>query len=233
VRILIAGASGYVGQHVARLACDHKHDVIAHVRPDSRSGDTAAKSLRNSGCRIVRTPWTEPAWHDLLASERPDRLLLLIGTTAARTREAARAGVADASQKAVDLGLTELALSAAAHSAPDTGVLYLSALGASATGNEYLRVRATIEATLLRGSNPFTVVRPSFITGTDRGEARFGERWGARGVDAMCAILRAFGARRQAGRLASITGAGLAMILLTLAEDTLDGRVYELDDFRR
>ena len=41
---------------------------------------------------------------------------------------------------------------------------------ASCDGNECPRVRATVEAALVSGPNPFTVVRPSIVTLPDRGE---------------------------------------------------------------
>jgi hypothetical protein len=46
-------------------------------------------------------------------------------------------------------------------------------------------------------------------------------------------VLRFVGARRRAAKLASVTGAVLARILVDLAAEPLDGRVHELDDFRR
>ena len=232
MRLLIAGATGYVGRNVVAEALRAGHEVIAHVRPGSASGDAAAAGCSAAGARVVRTPWTAEAWCQQLVEDAPERLFLLLGTTAARTRAAARRGV-DASQQTVDLGLTMLAVTAARSVSPEIGLVYLSALGASPTGNEYLRVRATVEAALVSGPNPFTVVRPSFITGPDRGEARLGERIGARVVDAACAVLRVLGARRLAARWNSITGLSLAKILVTLATEPLDRRVHELDDFRR
>jgi uncharacterized protein YbjT (DUF2867 family) len=229
---LIAGATGYVGRNVVAEALRAGHEVIAHVRPESGSGDDAADSFSAAGARVVRTPWTAVAWRQQLAEDAPERLFLLLGTTAARARAAAQRGV-DASQQTVDLGLTMLAVTAARSVSPEIGLVYLSALGASPTGNEYLRVRATVEAALVSGANPFTVVRPSFITGPDRGEARLGERIGALVGDAACAVLRTLGARRLAARWASITGPSLATILVTLATEPLDRRVHELDDFRR
>ena len=126
-----------------------------------------------------------------------------------------------------------LAVGAAKTATPETGLVYLSALGASATGNAYLRVRATVEAALLSGPNPFTVVRPSVITGPDRAEARPAERVGAAFGDALAALLRVIGKRRRAATLASISGPELARILVELAAGPLDRRVHELDDFRR
>jgi hypothetical protein len=76
-------------------------------------------------------------------------------------------------------------------------------------------------------------VRPSFITGNDRADARPAERAGAFVGDAVCALLRVVGGRKRAAKLASITGADLAKILVELAASPLDRRVHELDDFRR
>ncbi len=230
--MLIVGATGYVGRHVVTEAHRAGHDVLAHVRPDSASGDRAAAAMVASGARVLRTPWTGEAWYRLLETDPPERLFLLLGTTASRAKAARAAGGPDASQAAVDLGLTQLALTAARTASPATGLVYLSALGASASGNEYLRVRATVEAALVSGPNPFTVVRPSFITGPDRDEVRPGERIGAMVGDALCAVLRLVGGRRRAAKLASITGADLAKILVELASGPLDRRVHELDDFR-
>lgn len=126
-----------------------------------------------------------------------------------------------------------LAVGVAQTATPATGLIYLSALGASATGNVYLRVRATVEAALLSGPNPFTVVRPSFITGPDRAETRPAERVGEVFGDAVAALLRMVGNRRRAATLASISGPDLARILVELAAGPLDRRVHELDDFRR
>lgn len=234
MRMLIVGATGYVGRHVvteARRAGGH--DVIAHVRPGSATGDRDAASLVAGGARVIRTPWTAEAWYRNLEAEPVERIFLLLGTTAARARAARAAGGPDASQTAIDQGLTLMALGAARTASPEAGVIYLSAFGASTTGIEYLRVRATVEAALVSGPNPFTVVRPNFIVGPDRAESRTGERIGAMLGDAIASVLRLVGSRRRAARLASITGSELAKILVELAGRPLDRRVHELDDFRR
>jgi len=230
--MLIVGATGYVGRNVVTAARRAGHDVVAHVRPDSASGERDAATLVATGARVIRLPWTAEAWYRHLDPEMPDRFFLLLGTTAAREKQAAASGAGEASQTTVDLGLTMLAIDAARTASPGTGLIYLSALGASASGNQYLRVRATIEAALAAGPNPFTVVRPSFITGPGRDEERIGERVGALAVDAFCTVLRVVGNRRRAARWASITGPALADILVGLAAQPLDRRVHELDDFR-
>jgi uncharacterized protein YbjT (DUF2867 family) len=233
MHFLVVGATGYVGRNVITAAVASGHSVVAHVRPGSATGDRSAAELVAAGARVTRTPWTPEAWYRYLEAEPPERIFLLLGTTAAKARAAVRSGAPDASQAAIDLGLTMMALSAARTASPGAGVVYLSALGASASGNEYLRVRATVEAALLTGPNPCTVVRPSFITGSDRREVRPGERLGAFVGDAVCAVLRSIGNRRRAAKWASITGQELARILVDLAAKPLDGRVHELDDFRR
>lgn len=233
MRFLVVGATGYVGRNVVRVAVRAGHEVVAHVRPDSASGDRAAAALVAAGARVVRTAWHADAWAALLGHELPDRIFLLLGTTAARTKASAAAGGPDASQSAIDYGLTHLVHVAAGTAAPAAGLLYLSALGASVTGNAYLRVRAAIEAALLNGPNPFTVVRPSFVTGPDRDEARLGERLGAMVVDGVCGLVRLFGGRRLAARWASVTGPELAAMLVALAGAPLDRKVHELDDLRR
>lgn len=114
-----------------------------------------------------------------------------------------------------------------------TGLVSGSAPGASATGNDDRRVRATIEAKLSAGPNPFTVVRPRVITGPDRDEERIGERVGALAVDVLGTLLHLVGSRRRAARWAAITGPALAEILVSLAAQPLDRRAQELDHFRR
>jgi len=232
MRMLVVGATGYVGRDVVSAAMAAGHAVIAHVRPASASGDRASAEFAARGVRVIRTPWTGEAWRHALEVEAPERIFLLLGTFAGRARTA-RSGGGDASQATVDLGLTILVLHAAQVGAPEAGVVYLSALGASPTGNEYLKVRATVEAALARGSNPFTLVRPSFITGPDRVESRPGERVGAILADAAGSMLRLVGRRGLAARLGSITGGDLAAILVGLAAAPLDRQVHELDDFRR
>lgn len=231
--MLILGATGYVGRNVVRLARAAGHVVVAHVRPDSVAADRNAAEFVAAGARVVRTPWRGDAWYRALEASPPDRIFLALGTTASRAKAAAATGGPDASQSAIDLGLTMMALSAARTAAPEAGLVYISALGASAGGNEYLRVRATVETALVSGPNPFTVVRPSFITGNDRDERRPAERAWALAGNAACALLRLVGARRRAAKMASISGPELAKILLDLASAPLDRRVHELDDFRR
>ena len=99
----------------------------------------------------------------------------------------------------VDPGLTTMIITAARSAAPEAGLVYLSALGASAGGNEYLNVRAAVEFALSSGLNPFTVVRPSFIVRPDRGESRPAERMGAVLLDSVAVLLGLLGNRRRAG----------------------------------
>ena len=56
MRMLIAGATGYVGRHVVTDALARGHEVIAHIRPDSQRGDAEAERFAAQGARVVRTP---------------------------------------------------------------------------------------------------------------------------------------------------------------------------------
>ena len=232
MRMLIIGATGYVGRHVVATARRAGHDVVAHVRPGSPGGDRAAAGFVGAGVRVVRTQWSAEAWYRSLESDPPDRVFLLLGTTAARARAAAASSAADASQEAVDLGLTMMVLTALRSAAPEAGVIYLSAIGASPKANAYLRVRASIESELERGRNPFTIIRPSFITGPDRIELRPAERLGATLGDAVLSVVRLLGGRRVASRYSSISGAALAEILVRVAARQPDRSIHTLDDFR-
>jgi uncharacterized protein YbjT (DUF2867 family) len=228
---LVIGATGYVGMHLVRTGCALGGRVVAHVRPDSASGDARAEELASLGASVERTEWTESAMREMLGNVQPTVIYLLLGTTAARAKAAASVG-GDASQQAVDLGLTMLLIDAAREVCPAAGLIYLSALGASPAGNEYLKVRAAIEARLRQGPNPFTVIRPSFITGDDRAESRPGERFGAMATDVLAGFLRAVGGRAVAASYRSISGQALARILWSLGDKPLSGQVHTLSTFR-
>jgi uncharacterized protein YbjT (DUF2867 family) len=228
---LVFGATGYVGNHLVRVVRTAGGDVVAHIRPGSASGDVLAREFIAHGARVERTPWEADAIRALLTRVQPSVIYLLLGTTQARAKAAAGRGE-DASQQAVDLGLTMLVIESAAVACPTAGLVYLSAMGASPAGNEYLKVRAAVEARLAAGANPYTVIRPSFITGPDRGEARPGERWGAFGTDLLAGFLRAVGGRSFAASYRSITGEPLAQILWRVGSAPLDRRIHTLSQFR-
>nr|MCU0627482.1 hypothetical protein [Gemmatimonadaceae bacterium] len=132
--------------------------------------------FERQGARVARTPWQRDAWRDLVTTERPTHLLLLLGTTQARGRRAAADGRRE-DYETIDHDLTALAIDAAVASDAAPGLVYLSAIGARlATRSAYLRVRGRIEARLATCGLAWCAVRPAFITGDDRAESRPVER---------------------------------------------------------
>lgn len=225
----VAGATGYVGRAVVAAA---GRRAVAHVRPDSRALARWRAEFGALGALVDATPWDEDAMAATLARVRPAAVFALLGTT--RKRGATTGDT----YESVDYGLTALLYRAAARAAagggPPPRFVYLSALGADAgSRNAYLAVRGRFEAELRAGPLPWTVVRPSFITGPDRGESRPAERAGAAATDVLAGVVGALGARRFADRYRSITGAALARELIRLADDPgAAGRVLEADALR-
>lgn len=237
----VAGATGYVGTAVVRRLVARGDAAVAHVRPDSSRRAEWEARFRALGATPDATPWDEDALAATLARVRPDAVFACLGTTRKRGAEAARrGGPADAeSYEAVDYGLTMRLHRAAARAAAETGhaprFVYLSAVGVgpSARG-AYLQVRWRAEREIAAGALPWTVARPSFITGPDRPESRPAERLGAVAVDALVAPLRLLGATRAtADRWRSTTADELAAALVRLAADPAGvGRVVEGDGLR-
>ena len=92
--------------------------------------------------------------------------------------------------------------------------------------------RRAEHADLPGGSNPYTVVRPRFITAPERVKDRVDERVGAQMGDVRNALLRVAGRRRRAPRWAWSTGHGLAAILVVVSSQPLNCRVHALYDIR-
>ena len=233
----VAGATGYVGRALVRVLTARGTRVVAHVRPDSPQLDAWRTRFAAMGATVDATPWDEHAMAATLAALRPTVVYALLGTTRKRTRAAAARGAADGYEH-VDYGLTALLLRATQHAARDTGTaprfVYLSAVGADAASrNPYLAVRGRLEAELRASGLPWTVARPSFITGPDRDESRPAERIGAAVVDAALAIPGWLGARRLRDRWRSTTADELARALARLAADPrAAGAVVEGDRLR-
>ncbi len=229
----VAGATGYVGRATVGAAAGTPGvRAVAHVRPDSSALETWRSRFALLGAEVDATPWDEDAMAASLARVRPAAVFVLLGTT---RRRAAASGD---TYESVDYGLVALLFRAAVRAAADTGAsprfVYLSALGADAgSRSAYVAVRGRFEAELRAGPLPWTVVRPSFITGPDREESRPVERVGAAVVDALAVPVALLGGRRVADRYRSITGAALGAALVRLAGDPgAAGRVFEGDALR-
>ena len=230
----VAGATGYTGREVVRALRARGIETVAHVRPDSsRLGEWRAR-FTELGARVDTTPWERAAMSATLTALRPDLVFALLGTTRARARQARRAGGGDEGYEVVDYGLTMLLLGAAEHSGSGPRFVYLSSAGVrEGSGNAYLEVRARVERALREGTLPYTVARPSFITGPDRDEFRPGERILSRFVDGVLAMAALLGGRRLRERYRSTTNIRLAEALVRVALDpALLGKVVESEALR-
>ncbi|GLC25861.1 NAD(P)H-binding protein [Roseisolibacter agri] len=233
----VAGATGYVGRALVRVLVERGWRTVAHLRPDSPERDTWRVRFAGMGATADATPWDADAMAATLLSVQPTAVFALLGTTRQRARASAARGQADGYEH-VDYGLTALLLRATQRAAREMDAsprfVYLSSVGADAASrNPYLAVRGRLEAELRASPLPWTVVRPSFITGPDRDESRPAERIGATLVDAALAIPGLLGAHRLRDRWRSTTADELARALARLAEDPrADGAVVEGDGLR-
>ena len=170
-----------------------------------------------------------------LTGLRPDVVFALLGTTRARARRERAETGRDAGYEAVDYGLTMMLLAAARACGSEPRFVYLSAIGVQeGTTNPYLAVRARVEAALREGGLPYTIARPSFITGPDRDEFRPAERVGAWLVDGVLSGLAHLGSTRLRERYGSMTNVVLAEALVRVAlEPGMAGRVVESEELRR
>ena len=156
-------------------------------------------------------------------------------TTRAGGGAAARPGAAPADYERVDVGLTLMLLAAAQAAGNRPRFVYLSATGVRgpADGNAYMRARGRVEAAVRSSGLPFTIARPSFITGGDRDESRPMERVGAAVTDATLGLVGLLGGSRVRDRYRSTTNTALAAALVRSAADprALD-RVLDSEDLR-
>lgn len=215
----VAGATGYTGREVVRLLTAHRVRTIAHVRADSPRLQEWRQLFGSYGAVIDSTPWDEPAMTNALSALQPTHVFSLLGTTRARRKEAAARGAVE-TYETVDFGLTAILIRAAVASGSSPRFVYLSSMGVGeGASNAYLAARWRVESLLRESGLPFTIVRPSFITGPDRDEARPLERAGAAIANTVAGFARAVGARQLGGRLRSVTGAELADALVRHAFD--------------
>ncbi len=237
ITAFVAGATGYTGREVVRQLAATDCRTIAHVRPDSSRLGEWTERFSSWGAEPDQTAWTAQAMAETLAALQPDVVFALLGTTKARARRVARDGGDPETQsyERVDVGLTVMLLDAAVAAGNQPRFVYLSSLGvhASAPG-PYLQARWKTEERVRASDLPWTIARPSFISGPGRDKARPGERVGAVLTDGMLAIAGMLGARKTRDRLGSMNNAELAAGLVRHALDPNgQGRIVDSADLRR
>ena len=233
----VAGATGYTGREVVRALHARGVRAVAHVRPDSPRLEEWRARFAEQGAEVDATPWDEAAMIATLKRLRPDVVFALLGTTRARAKEAAKRDE-DASRQsyeAVDYGLSAILLHAAIEAGNKPRFVYLSAMGVSDEARgAYFQVRARLERELRASGLPYTIARPSFITGEgERDSPRPMERIGASMADALLGAAALVGAKGLRDKYASIDPKVLAEGLVRGALDPAGGdRVLETDALR-
>ena len=214
----VAGATGYTGREVVRELVERGVRTVAHVRPDSSRIEQWRSRFEGSGAAVDTSAWTDGDMTRTLSALQPTHVFALLGTTRARRREARDRE--SETYEAVDYGLTAMLIRAAVASGSRPRFVYLSSLGVREHAtNPYLVARWRAESFLRSSGLPFTIARPSFITGSGRDESRPLERVSAALANGIAGLARAVGAGRFAGRIRSLSGAQLAGGLVRHAFD--------------
>jgi nucleoside-diphosphate-sugar epimerase len=223
----VAGATGFTGREVVRLLVDRGERVVAHVRPDSSRLEEWRERLSTMGAQVDTAAWETDAMTDAVRRAAPERVFALLGTTGKRARGEGMSR--DEAYRRVDVGLTLLLLEAVRSSGLRPRFVYLSSIGTSSrAASSYLRARAEVEAALRASGLPFTVARPSFITGPDRDDDRPLERAAAAVAGGLLAVAGSLGARRLQARYRPTSNTALAEALVRVALDpTAEGKVLE------
>ena len=228
----VAGATGYTGREVVAALRRRGVRTIAHVRPDSARLAEFRDRFAALGAEIDTTAWEPEALASAFDRLRPTHVFALLGTTRTRARNEGMS--AQQAYARVDYGLTKWLIDAALAMHRRPRFVYLSAAGVDpASKNGYVAARARTEQCLTTSGLPYTIARPSFITGPDREEERPLERIGSIVADGVLALAGALGARRLRARYRSTTAAALARGLVRLAFDSSwAGRIAQSEDLR-
>lgn len=228
----VAGATGYTGRAVVEVLRSQGVRTVAHVRPDSPRKDEFRARFEGLGAEVDNTPWEAEAIAETLQRLAPTIVFALLGTT--RTRARSEGMAAQQAYARIDYGLTKWLIDGAAKCAVRPRFVYLSAIGVrDDASNAYVAARARSEAALRESEVPWTIARPSFITGSDRDESRPLERIGAKVGDGVLAVAGLLGGGKLRERYRSTDATTLARGLVRVAMDpAFERRVAQSEDLR-
>jgi len=228
----VAGATGYTGREVVAALRERGVRTVAHVRPDSARLAEFRDRFTALGAELDTTAWEPDALVETFRRLHPTHVFALLGTTRSRARHEGMS--AQQAYARVDYGLTKWLVDAALAIGGTQRFVYLSAAGVNERSkNGYIAARARTEQCLRGSGLPYTIARPSFITGPDRDDERPLERIGGVVVDGMLAVAGALGADKLRDRYRSTTAAILARGLVRVAfEPAWSNRIADSEDLR-
>lgn len=151
-RVLISGASGFLGRKLAPALLSGGHQVHALVRAGS-------ESRAPEGCRVVVGDPLDAAVYRRLLSDG-DTLVHLVGVSHPSPAKAALF-------RAIDLAAAE----AAVKGARETGVrhfVYVSVAHPAPVMKEYIAVRSQVEEIICAAGLNATILRPWYVLGPGR-----------------------------------------------------------------
>lgn len=230
--VFVAGATGFVGRATVEALCRRDDTrVVAHVRPDSSRLDQWRDRFGDLGAEVDTTAWDADAMRERLAELQPSHVFALLGTTKKRARAE---GIGDPYER-IDYGLTAVLIDAASVCGSKPRFVYLSSagLGKRRPRSPYMLARWKAEAKLRESGLPYTIARPSFITGPGRDDERPGERVGAAVADSALRVASLLGGRKLRSRYRSTTNEILGAALARLGFDpAAEGHILEGDELR-
>lgn len=194
-RVLILGASGYVGRALVATARDQGHPVGAQLRPGSPRYDKTVEECTASGAEILE-----------------GQIVLLDMASFAPTHVFF---VADGGAQHVEL--VEQALERAAECDPQPRFVYLSSMGADSAALAYLLRRGEAEQAVRESGLGYTICRPGVIHGPDRDEPRFLESMMAGFFELWAGAANLVGVKQHARRYRPTSADELAYGLLHAA----------------
>ena len=233
----VGGATGFTGREVVRLLAERGVKVFAHVRPDSPRLDEWRARFSGMGAEADATPWTVEAMTGTFDRLGPAIVFGLLGTTRSRAKAESAAAGREMGYEAVDYALTAILMKASLTLATPPRFVYLSATGTPGgdrpPATAYGLARWKCERELRASGLPYTIARPSFISGPGREDKRPSESLGVSIVNGALGVAGVLGARRLKERYRSTSNTALAVALVRLALDPAAANtVVESEDLR-